>query len=165
MIVMAAEDRELLEYARSKGARGINVAGLCCDGERSGHAPRRPHGGQLPAAGKRPAYRNCRDDRGGCAVHLPRNRPFKQMLPYKVYHDLPHRAHPRLALCAVSAAYGPPAGPRPRAHGHRQLRKPRSGQDLCAEEQTKGQSRLFLRSNHQGIKRRHQQPCGRTRYV
>ncbi len=30
MIVAAAEDREMLEYARSKGISGINVAGLCC---------------------------------------------------------------------------------------------------------------------------------------
>jgi len=30
MIVLAAEDKDLLEYARSKGAKGINIAGLCC---------------------------------------------------------------------------------------------------------------------------------------
>ena len=30
MIVQAAEDRDLQEYARSVGAKGINVCGLCC---------------------------------------------------------------------------------------------------------------------------------------
>ena len=30
MIVAASEDRDLLEYARSKGAKGINISGLCC---------------------------------------------------------------------------------------------------------------------------------------
>jgi carbon-monoxide dehydrogenase catalytic subunit len=30
MIVLAAEDKDLLDYARSKGAKGINIAGLCC---------------------------------------------------------------------------------------------------------------------------------------
>jgi len=30
MIVAAAQDPELLEYARSKGANGINLAGICC---------------------------------------------------------------------------------------------------------------------------------------
>jgi carbon-monoxide dehydrogenase catalytic subunit len=30
MLVTACEDRELVEYARSKGAKGINVVGLCC---------------------------------------------------------------------------------------------------------------------------------------
>lgn len=30
MIVTAAEDREILEYAKTKGAAGINIAGLCC---------------------------------------------------------------------------------------------------------------------------------------
>ena len=30
MIVLASESPELLEYARSKGAKGINIAGLCC---------------------------------------------------------------------------------------------------------------------------------------
>lgn len=30
MIVLASEDKDLLEYARSKGAKGINIAGLCC---------------------------------------------------------------------------------------------------------------------------------------
>jgi len=30
MIVVAAQDPELLEYARSKGANGINLAGICC---------------------------------------------------------------------------------------------------------------------------------------
>lgn len=30
MIVTAAEDREILEYARKKGISGVNVAGLCC---------------------------------------------------------------------------------------------------------------------------------------
>lgn len=30
MVVAATEDRDLIEYARSKGAKGINVAGLCC---------------------------------------------------------------------------------------------------------------------------------------
>ncbi|MDR1100605.1 MAG: anaerobic carbon-monoxide dehydrogenase catalytic subunit [Treponema sp.] len=30
MVVLAAENRELIEYARSKGAKGINIAGLCC---------------------------------------------------------------------------------------------------------------------------------------
>jgi len=30
MLVLAAEAPELVEYARSKGAKGINIAGLCC---------------------------------------------------------------------------------------------------------------------------------------
>jgi len=30
MILLAARDPELLEYAKSKGAKGINIAGLCC---------------------------------------------------------------------------------------------------------------------------------------
>ncbi|MCF0120488.1 MAG: carbon monoxide dehydrogenase, partial [Oscillospiraceae bacterium] len=30
MVVQATEDRDLVEYAHSKGAKGINVAGLCC---------------------------------------------------------------------------------------------------------------------------------------
>jgi carbon-monoxide dehydrogenase catalytic subunit len=30
MIVLAAQDEELLARARSKGARGINIAGICC---------------------------------------------------------------------------------------------------------------------------------------
>ncbi len=30
MIVVAAQDPELIEYARSKGAKGINLAGICC---------------------------------------------------------------------------------------------------------------------------------------
>ncbi len=30
MVVAAAEDRDMIEYARSKGAKGINLAGLCC---------------------------------------------------------------------------------------------------------------------------------------
>jgi carbon-monoxide dehydrogenase catalytic subunit len=30
MIVLAAEDKDLLDYARSKGAKGVNIAGLCC---------------------------------------------------------------------------------------------------------------------------------------
>jgi carbon-monoxide dehydrogenase catalytic subunit len=30
MVVLAAEDKDLLDYARSKGAKGINIAGLCC---------------------------------------------------------------------------------------------------------------------------------------
>jgi carbon-monoxide dehydrogenase catalytic subunit len=32
MIVEAAEDPELLELAKKKGASGINVAGICCTG-------------------------------------------------------------------------------------------------------------------------------------
>jgi anaerobic carbon-monoxide dehydrogenase catalytic subunit len=30
MIVTAAEDPELIQYAKSKGAKGINLAGICC---------------------------------------------------------------------------------------------------------------------------------------
>jgi carbon-monoxide dehydrogenase catalytic subunit len=30
MVVVAAETREMIDYARSKGAKGINIAGLCC---------------------------------------------------------------------------------------------------------------------------------------
>ena len=30
MIVVAASDPELIEYAKSKGAKGINLAGICC---------------------------------------------------------------------------------------------------------------------------------------
>src|SRR5665647_3120450 len=30
MIVAASTDPELLEYAKSKGANGINLAGICC---------------------------------------------------------------------------------------------------------------------------------------
>jgi carbon-monoxide dehydrogenase catalytic subunit len=30
MIVLASESRELLDYAAKKGAKGINIAGLCC---------------------------------------------------------------------------------------------------------------------------------------
>ena len=32
MIVRAAKEQELLELARSKGANGINVCGMCCTG-------------------------------------------------------------------------------------------------------------------------------------
>ena len=31
-IVAAAQDPELIEYAKSKGAKGINIAGMCCTG-------------------------------------------------------------------------------------------------------------------------------------
>jgi hydroxylamine reductase (hybrid-cluster protein) len=30
MVVAATEDPELIQYAKSKGAKGINIAGLCC---------------------------------------------------------------------------------------------------------------------------------------
>ena len=30
MVVLASETKELLDYAREKGAKGINIAGLCC---------------------------------------------------------------------------------------------------------------------------------------
>jgi carbon-monoxide dehydrogenase catalytic subunit len=30
MIVVAAQDSEMIEYAKSKGAKGINLAGMCC---------------------------------------------------------------------------------------------------------------------------------------
>ncbi len=30
MIVIAAEDSEMIKYAKSKGAKGINLAGMCC---------------------------------------------------------------------------------------------------------------------------------------
>lgn len=30
MVVMAAEDPEMVRYAKEKGAKGINIAGLCC---------------------------------------------------------------------------------------------------------------------------------------
>lgn len=30
MIVIAAQDSEMIEYAKSKGAKGINLAGMCC---------------------------------------------------------------------------------------------------------------------------------------
>ena len=32
MIVVASSDRELLELAKSKGAKGINITGMCCTG-------------------------------------------------------------------------------------------------------------------------------------
>jgi len=32
MMVLAVNDPELIEYARSKGAKGINLAGICCTG-------------------------------------------------------------------------------------------------------------------------------------
>jgi len=32
MVVLAVEDKEMLELAKSKGAKGINLAGLCCTG-------------------------------------------------------------------------------------------------------------------------------------
>ena len=30
MIVVAAQDPEMIEYAKTKGAKGINLAGICC---------------------------------------------------------------------------------------------------------------------------------------
>jgi len=30
MVVQASEEKELIDYARSKGAKGINICGLCC---------------------------------------------------------------------------------------------------------------------------------------
>jgi carbon-monoxide dehydrogenase catalytic subunit len=30
MVVLAAETKEMIDYAKSKGAQGINIAGLCC---------------------------------------------------------------------------------------------------------------------------------------
>ena len=45
MIVLASEDKDLLEYARTKGAKGINIAGLCCTANEMANAPRRQNGG------------------------------------------------------------------------------------------------------------------------
>ena len=35
MIVAASSDPELIAYAKSKGAKGINLAGICCTATRS----------------------------------------------------------------------------------------------------------------------------------
>ena len=57
MIVLAAEDKDLLDLARSVGAKGINIAGLCCTANEVSMRHGVPDGGQLPPAGKRASHR------------------------------------------------------------------------------------------------------------
>ena len=69
MIVAASTDPELLAYAATKGAKGINLAGICCTANEVLMRHGIPPAGQLPlpGTGHRDRRRGGHDRR--CAVH------------------------------------------------------------------------------------------------
>ena len=91
MICEYAEDPEMIALAKSVGANGINVAGVCCTSNEVAMRRGVPMAGNFPAAGKRGADRSLRGDRGGCAVYLPGPGTSEQMLPYEIHHHVSHR--------------------------------------------------------------------------
>jgi carbon-monoxide dehydrogenase catalytic subunit len=45
MIVAVCQNQEMIEYAKSKGAKGIQLGGICCTANEMLPAPRRPQAG------------------------------------------------------------------------------------------------------------------------
>ena len=50
MIVLYAQDPEMIALAKEQGAKGINICRRVLHRQRGRHAPRHPHGRQLPAS-------------------------------------------------------------------------------------------------------------------
>ncbi len=69
MIVVAAQDPEMIEYAKSKGANGINLAGICCTSNEVLMRHGIPPAGNYLEPGDGNRHRRGRGDGGGRAVH------------------------------------------------------------------------------------------------
>ena len=86
MLYVAAQEPELIQYAQSKGAKGIQLAGMCCSANESAHAPRRAGGGQLPAPGTGHHHRGGGRHGGGRAVRDAGPGQRGQVLPHQDHH-------------------------------------------------------------------------------
>ena len=58
MICEYADDPEMIAYAKEMGAKGINVAGVCCTSNEVAMRRRYSDGRKLPAAGERGSDRS-----------------------------------------------------------------------------------------------------------
>ncbi|MCZ7543865.1 MAG: hypothetical protein M5R40_10160 [Anaerolineae bacterium] len=88
MIVAASQDPEIIEYARSKGAKGVNISGICCTANEMLMRQGIPAAGELPATGACHPHRRGRSDGCGRAVHHAGPRRGCQPLPHRDCHDL-----------------------------------------------------------------------------
>ena len=98
MIVAASRDPELLKMAESQGAKGINIAGICCTANEILMRHGVPGGRQFPAAGTGRHYRRGGSHGRRCAVHHAVAGQPVQLLPYQSW-SLPR---PRTRCPALS---------------------------------------------------------------
>ena len=88
MIVMYSQDPEMIALAKSVGAKGINIAGVCCTGNEV--AMRQG----IPMAGNFLQQENVVLT-GACEAIAV------EVLPHQVHHHLPHRPHAGLRFHRV----------------------------------------------------------------
>lgn len=100
MIVMYSQDPEMVALAKSVGAKGINIAGVCCTGNEVAMRQGIPMAGNF-CSRKRRSDGRLRSHRRRRAVHLPGPWPAVQVLPYQVHHHVSHRPYAGLRFHRV----------------------------------------------------------------
>ena len=86
LLVVASQDPEIQAYAKSKGAKGINLAGMCCSANEVLMRHGIPVAGKLPPAGIGDRHRGRGRHGGGRAVRDAVPGRCGQMLPYQGDH-------------------------------------------------------------------------------
>ena len=72
----------MIDYAKSVGAKGITVSGVCCTSNEVAMRRGVPMAGNFLQQENVVTDRCLRSNRSRCSVYLPCIRTFKQMLPY-----------------------------------------------------------------------------------
>ena len=86
MIYVVSQEPEMIQYAQNKGAKGIQLAGMCCSANEILMRHGIPGGGQLPAAGTGHDHRRGGRHGGGRAVRNAVPGQHRQMLPHQADH-------------------------------------------------------------------------------
>ena len=143
MIVAAVQDPELIAYAQSKGAKGINLAGLCCTANEA-----------LLRQGIKLAGNFLQQELAlitgavdamvvDVQCIMEGLNPGRRPLPYGAHQHLAEGRHPRLNAHRIRRAPRAGDGQGDRACGHRSLRPARRDYDPRCQEP--GRPRLLAR--------------------
>ena len=93
VLVAASREGEMLALARQAGAEGINIAGICCIGQRNPDAAGHARRGQLSPPGTGAAHRRGGPDGGGCAVRHAFASPGGRLPSHQTRHHFIEGPH------------------------------------------------------------------------
>lgn len=91
MICEYADSKKMIDYAKSVGAKGITVSGVCCTSNEVAMRRGIPMAGNFPATGKRCSHRACE----AIVVDVQcifQHWTTEQMFPYKIRNNFSDRS-------------------------------------------------------------------------
>ncbi len=101
MIVMYSQDPEMIALAKSVGAKGINIAGVCCTGNEVAMRQGIPMAGNFLQQENVVLTGACEAIVVDVQCIFPALGPLSKCFPHQVHHHLPHRPHAGLRFHRV----------------------------------------------------------------